>query len=977
MALSPRQTLDGQRVLRIPGRNFIKTMNCDYNIATWNIRTLYEQGKLANACQEMSRLNIHILGLSETRWPGSGTIKSNNKVFYYSGNNDPEHRNGVGVLLNANIDAAVVDFVPLSDRCMLIQIEAKPTNINIIQTYAPTADKPPEELEKWYKDVKQLLKRTRKEEVTFFMGDMNAKVGRGAVNGVTGEHGLGTRNERGDRLIEFCQEWGFTILNTCFKQHPRRLYTWTSPQHNNTNIVRNQIDYVIINRRFRSSISNAKTYPGADIGSDHNPVAVRFRMRLKLIKKRTPDKQQIDIKLLRGDTTKIAVQTELNNKLQQIDRTQINTDNINTTWEKIRNIMIETTEHHLKARKVKKKEWMTTEILELMDERRVFKNVNPTEYKRININIQQKIREAKETWMKEQCEELENLQQKHDNLNLHRKIKELTGINKRTPPYKLSDAKNQPVNSSKEEMVLWENYIKNLFDDSRETPTINNNNEGPTILKSEVEYAIRQLKNNKSPGPDNIYPEIIKLISESNLDLLVKLLNHIYVSANIPNDWLESIFIPIPKKPNPRQCNDFRLISLMSHSLKILLRIIHNRIQNKCEQKISREQFGFRKGMGTREALFSIQVLAQKCIDQQKSLYICFVDFEKAFDKVPHTELISLLNNLEMDERDVRLLKSLYWQQKAIIRTKGNISKQLDIRRGVRQGCILSPILFNVFSENIFEIALKNETHGIKINGETVNNIRYADDTVLIADTDIGLQHIIDQLNNTCKQHGMKINIKKTKTMVISKNQNVTIPFTINGEILEMVNGFKYLGAWIGCDMNPDREIRCRIEMARHGFMRFKQLFCDPKLYLGLRLGLVKCYIWSILLYGAETWTLKVGLMNSLEAFELWCYRRMLRIPWTARISNEEVLRRMGCERQLLLTIKTRKTAYLGHILRHQKYELPQLIIKGKIEGKRGIGRKRLSWMRNIRQWTGLNYEQIIRVAQNRVEFANVIANLH
>ena len=106
-------------------------------------------------------------------------------------------------------------------------------------------------------------------------------------------------------------------------------------------------------------------------------------------------------------------------------------------------------------------------------------------------------------------------------------------------------------------------------------------------------------------------------------------------------------------------------------------------------------------------------------------------------------------------------------------------------------------------------------------------------------------------------------------------------------------------------------------------------------------------------------------------------YRRILRIPWTARITNEEVLRRIVGERKLFKIIKKKKTAYLGHIMRNTKYQLLQLIIEGKIEGRRGIGRK-MSWLRNIRHWTGIRTAQgPIHVSRNREEIENVVANTH
>jgi len=127
--------------------------------------------------------------------------------------------------------------------------------------------------------------------------------------------------------------------------------------------------------------------------------------------------------------------------------------------------------------------------------------------------------------------------------------------------------------------------------------------------------------------------------------------------------------------------------------------------------------------------------------------------------------------------------------------------------------------------------------------------------------------------------------------------------------------------------------------------MKFKKGLTNTDFDLGLRIRFVHCYVWTVLLCGMEGWILKVSTMNKLETFEMWVYRRVLRIPWTARRTNNEVLRIINKERELLDTIKRQKTAYLGHVIRNKRYQILQLIIEGKIEGKRGIGRKKMSWI--------------------------------
>lgn len=156
-----------------------------------------------------------------------------------------------------------------------------------------------------------------------------------------------------------------------------------------------------------------------------------------------------------------------------------------------------------------------------------------------------------------------------------------------------------------------------------------------------------------------------------------------------------------------------------------------------------------------------------------------------------------------------------------------------------------------------------------------------------------------------------------------------------------------------------------------------RSFFCDDNVNLKLRSRMARCYVWPVLLYGVQAWTLKIGTMNRLEAFEMWVIRRILRISWIDRVSNTEVLERAHTQRELLTTIKCRKIGYLGHVLRGEKYRLLHLILKGRIEGRQGIGRKQLSWLRNIRTWTGIRRaEELFRAAEDKEAIARVIADV-
>ncbi|XP_057656846.1 craniofacial development protein 2-like [Diorhabda carinulata] len=166
---------------------------------------------------------------------------------------------------------------------MLVQIKAHP--INLIQIYAPTSDHSDEEIEDFYADLENLTRNLKKHEINIIMDDFNAKVGKRRVPGVAGDFGLGQRNERGDRLIEYCQEHDLIITNTMFKLHPRRLYTWTAPGDREGQVIRNQIDYILTNRRFRNATYGVKTYPSADAATDHSILVANLKVKLRSQKK--------------------------------------------------------------------------------------------------------------------------------------------------------------------------------------------------------------------------------------------------------------------------------------------------------------------------------------------------------------------------------------------------------------------------------------------------------------------------------------------------------------------------------------------------------------------------------------------------------------------------------------------------------------------------------------------------------------------
>ncbi|GFO08712.1 endonuclease-reverse transcriptase [Plakobranchus ocellatus] len=299
--------------------------------------------------------------------------------------------------------------------------------------------------------------------------------------------------------------------------------------------------------------------------------------------------------------------------------------------------------------------------------------------------------------------------------------------------------------------------------------------------------------------------------------------------------------------------------------------------------------------------------------------------------KVCHDEIITQLKQLNIDGKDLRI-KTMYWEQTAAMRIENKTSTFQDIKRGVRQGCVLSPDLFSLYSE----IIMRNlENHpGIKVGGQTIKNLRYADDTVLIAENKEDLQKLLNIVEEGSRKKGLELNSKKTEVMVISRKQeSPKCDIFINEVKLKQTEKFKYLGTIISNDGKTNREISARTAQAKINFQKMKTILTNKHISIETRKRALQCYIEPVLMYGCEAWTISKQIQNKLEVTEMWFLRRMLRIPLTAKKTNERVLNEANKRRSLVRTIRKRQATFLDHVMRRGKLE--HLVTTGKIEGKR------------------------------------------
>uniref|UniRef100_A0A8D8R5I6 Craniofacial development protein 2 n=1 Tax=Cacopsylla melanoneura TaxID=428564 RepID=A0A8D8R5I6_9HEMI len=284
-------------------------------IGAWNVRSLGVTGKLENLLLEMKRMNLEIMGMSEIKWRDQGDIWNNDYRIIYSG--DPKGIAGVGIVLNKDWGNRVKNVILYNHRIMLVklQINDKET-MDVIQIYMPTSRCTDEELEEVYEQIDEVWEMIDRNGKVIVLGDWNAVVGEVEMkeDNVTGSFGYGTRNTRGERLIEFCKEKDLIITNTFFKQPMNRRYTWTRPSDGR----RFQLDYILIRRDHQKFALQCKTYPGADINSDHNLLFIKIRINSKKKLIKNNNRMKYDLAKLQENQIRNNYQQAVKEKIKDV-----------------------------------------------------------------------------------------------------------------------------------------------------------------------------------------------------------------------------------------------------------------------------------------------------------------------------------------------------------------------------------------------------------------------------------------------------------------------------------------------------------------------------------------------------------------------------------------------------------------------------------------------------------------------------------
>ena len=231
--------------------------------------------------------------------------------------------------------------------------------------------------------------------------------------------------------------------------------------------------------------------------------------------------------------------------------------------------------------------------------------------------------------------------------------------------------------------------------------------------------------------------------------MLHSICQQIWKIQQCPQDWKRSVFIPIPKKGNAKECSNYYTIALISQSSKVMLKILQARLRQYMNCELPDVQAGFRKGRGIRDHTANIHWIIEKARKFKKNVDFCFIDNAKTSDCVDHNKLWKILKKMGIPDHLTCFLRNLYAGQGATVRTAHGTTDWFQIGKGVRQGCILSPCLFNFYAEYIMRnTGLEEAQSGIKTARRNINNLRLADDTTLMADSEEKLKNLFSSLES-------------------------------------------------------------------------------------------------------------------------------------------------------------------------------------------------------------------------------------
>ena len=374
----------------------------------------------------------------------------------------------------------------------------------------------------------------------------------------------------------------------------------------------------------------------------------------------------------------------------------------------------------------------------------------------------------------------------------------------------------------------------------------------------EISKGIKSLASGKAVAADLVSNEILQATSDIITPFLVVLFNKILELEMFPEDWSLGLILPLFKSGDVMDVNCYRGITINSCLSKLFMLLMNNRLQSICDRFniIHYNQIGFRKEFRPADHVLTLKTVIDQSFSRNKPLHVCFVDFRKAYDTVWRDGLYHKLLSYGFHPKFVRLLRNIYKTSSLAVKVAGGRSTIFPSKVGLKQGCNLSPLLFNLFINDFLAQINMPFDHSPLLQNIPINGLMYADDLVLISETEAGLQNLLDILHRYTESWFLQINKSKTKCVHFSRTKfDPAGQMKFGSDTLESTESYCYLGTTFtknGSLNGAGRVLHDKAIKAMYGLLQkvYKHKSCSPSIVSQL----FDKTILPIALYNSEVW---------------------------------------------------------------------------------------------------------------------------
>jgi len=977
-------------------------------VGSVNVGTM--AGRSAEVWEMVARRRLDFCCVQESGWKGEGArmFGGDGKIYKFFWKGNEAGLAGVGIFVAEEFITKVVEVKRVSDRILVLRVTVGKTVLNLISAYAPQVRRPNEEKEDFWVLMGKTLSAISDNERLVVCGDMNGHVGEKAdgFESVHGGLGYGERNVEGEMLLEFAEATDLIVVNTWFTKGMAKRATYESGGR------RTQIDYVLVRKSERGEVRNLNVIGYEECIPQHKLLVCVLVVKDQIRRCREKNVSRCRIWRLREASLRDRYMEEVQSKLAVKD-----VDDVEGMWSKLKGSLLESADTVCGRTKGRPKHretwWWNDEVAEVIKEKqRLFKvwkkskmDADRKAYQDIKKKARAAVYNAQEAGRKEFGAKLDEAEGRGQVFKVARQIvqknKDVVGGGC------VKDKEGKLVTEEEGIKEVWKAYFDKLLNEEFEWDKkgLERVDEVCGLIESitveEVNDALGKAKSGKAAGPSGVLAEMLKAAGDVGVQWVTDLCNAIVKEGRIPDDWRKSWMVSVYKgKGDALECGSYRGIKLLDQVMKIMERIIERKVRKRVQ--IDDMQFGFRPGRGTIDAIFIVRQMQEKYLGKKKDLWMAFVDLEKAFDRVPREVVWWALRKLGVEEWLVRIIMSMYEGVTTAVKTSAGESEAFPVKVGLHQGSVLSPLLFIIVLEALartFRIGLPWE-------------LLYADDLVLIAESEEELLERLGQWKCGFEKKGLKVNVGKTKVMKCStesgavkdtgtypcpvcskgvgnnsiqckvckmwvhkkcsgvkgqlkKETNFSCRKCKNPEIvqrrkqsvsleqnveLECVDEFCYLGDMIGAGGGAGDASRVRVRCAWKKFTELSPILTTRGASLKLKGKIYRACVRSVMIYGSETWPMKVEDGQRLERTERMMMRRMCGVTLKDRKSSEELRGRLGLEQSILDLIRKHRLQWYGHVERKSDNDWVKKCRYIEVGGVRGRGRGIKTWQECVNE---------------------------